>query len=376
MQIKRIAIFQLDNYEYSPFSRNLFNFAPEFINRGIALDLITSSSSGMNNLPDNVSGYVIGRRWPKMRLIPRHYLGIPDLVRFIRDNKPDVLLARGLAFAIPAIFAAKLAGEKTKIVMTLHVALSNDIQKRTHRSWFLMPYLARFAINSCAATVAVSKGVANDYADLARVQLQKINVVYNPVVNLALLECAKLPIDDPWFDEDRKHKTLLAVGRLAPEKDYPTLFKALAILRKSEDVRLLIIGDGALRDSLTALVESLDLTDAVRFVGRKENPYAYMSKADALVLTSQFEGLPGVLIQALAVGCPVVSTDAVSGPREILEAGKWGPLCPVGDFACVAKAIKSVLTKPISRDELQQRGAFFNATRYANDMLKLFVNEH
>lgn len=326
----------------------------------------------MSRLPEQVNGYVIGQRSRKVSLIPRHYRCIPELVRFIKARRPNVILARGLSLAIPAIISAKLAGGMTKVVMTLHVALSHDMQNRTHRSWIMMPYLARFAITTCSQAVAVSRGVASDYAYLARAKPGKIAVIYNPVVTSKLIDSADLPVDDCWFNVDREHKTLLAVGRLAPEKDFPTLFKALAFLRESADVRLLVIGDGPLREDLIALVESLNLATAVRFTGRKENPAPYMAEADAFVLTSQFEGLRNFLIEALAVGCPVVTTDAISGPREILGDGKWGPICTVGDHIGVARAIKSVLEEPLSKDELRKGGAYFSAERYAAEMVSLF----
>jgi glycosyltransferase involved in cell wall biosynthesis len=141
----------------------------------------------------------------------------------------------------------------------------------------------------------------------------------------------------------------LSVGRLSKEKDYATLLRAFADLQLHPDARLIILGEGSLRDALEELVSTLRLGSRVSMPGFVSNPYAYMARAQLFVLSSQFEGLPGVLIEALACGCQVVSTDCPSGPREILRGGELGRLVPVGDVEALRRAIDEALRSTAMR---------------------------
>jgi glycosyltransferase involved in cell wall biosynthesis len=137
----------------------------------------------------------------------------------------------------------------------------------------------------------------------------------------------------------------------------------------------MILGDGEDRPELQTLVQELGLEEAVALPGFVDNPYKFMKRADVFVLSSKWEGLPTVLIEALACGCPVVSTDCPSGPAEILEGGRWGPLVPVGDAGSLAKAILQVLERPLNRELLQKRGLEFTVERAVQQYLELLVGD-
>jgi glycosyltransferase involved in cell wall biosynthesis len=165
---------------------------------------------------------------------------------------------------------------------------------------------------------------------------------------------------------------------LKPQKDFPTLIRAFARVRQERPVRLLILGDvrnpekdGAYRDELQALPATLGVEADVSFAGFADNPFAYMRQAAAFVLSSAWEGLPTVLIEALACGCPVVSTQCPSGPAEILDNGRYGPLVPVGDDAALAAAINNVLDNPPPRKLLQDRANIFSAEQVAERQIEL-----
>jgi len=209
--------------------------------------------------------------------------------------------------------------------------------------------------------VAVSEGVAKDLARKLNLPDKSITTIYNPVVSQEMI--------DRGSDElrwDFHEPVIISVGRLTEAKDYPTLLKAFAHFRKQRKSTLVILGEGELREDLEALAKSLGVWQDVHMPGFVDNPYSWMKKADLFAMSSKWEGLPTVLIEALALGVPIVSTDCPSGPREILEQGRWGRLVPIGDDAAMAKAWVDVLNS--ARVPSTERAKDFSvelaATRY------------
>jgi glycosyltransferase involved in cell wall biosynthesis len=172
-----------------------------------------------------------------------------------------------------------------------------------------------------------------------------VHTIYNPVISDDLLQRARQPLDHPWF-RSGEPPVILAVGRLAPQKDFGMLLSAFEIVRQNRPARLMILGQGAERPALEAEVVRRSLGDSVSLPGFADNPYAYMDKAALFALSSRYEGLPTVLIEALAAGCPIVATDCPSGPREILRDGRYGKLAPVGDAPAFAAALLGALDEP------------------------------
>ena len=195
--------------------------------------------------------------------------------------------------------------------------------------------------------VGVSQGVIDDLKRVLRFDSKKVQVIYNPIVDEELLRKTDEPLDHPWF-RPGKPPVILGVGRLAKEKDFPTLIRAFALVRKERPARLMILGEGEERPNLEALVRELGLEEDVALPGFVDNLYKYMKRAAVFVLSSLWEGLPTVLIKAMALGTPVVATDCPSGPAEILEGGKWGCLVPPGDPKDLAKAILDTLEGGVS----------------------------
>ena len=208
--------------------------------------------------------------------------------------------------------------------------------------------------------VAVSRGVAHNLAATLAVPDADITTIYNPVVTADLSLKIAAPPNHPWLSSDTATPVVLAAGRLSEQKDFSTLIKAFARIAARRTCRLIILGEGQKRKDLEDLILGLGLGDRVSLPGWVENPFAFMARASLFVLSSRFEGLPGVLVQALACGCPSVSTDCPAGPSEILQGGKLGPLVPVGDHVALAKAMEQVLDRPPDRRVLQERGAEFS----------------
>ena len=210
--------------------------------------------------------------------------------------------------------------------------------------------------------MGVSRGVTTEFEKIPGLDHSRTHVVYNPVVSEYVKRRSREPANHAWVDAP-EHAVILAVGKLIKRKDFDVLLAAFARLVARRPARLIVLGDGRMRPKLLALANALGVEDRVDFPGFNENPYAFFAKADLFVLSSRTEALPTVLIEAMACGCPVVSTDCPFGPREILEEGKLGPLVPVGDVEALADAMVRALDSPPRRDALRSRASFFDVDR-------------
>lgn len=220
--------------------------------------------------------------------------------------------------------------------------------------------------------VAVSDGVAADLARFARLPRSLITTIYNPFDIGGMRIKAEEEPELPWVLPEAL-PVLLGVGRLTEQKDFTSLIQAFALVRQQRQVRLLILGEGELRNALAAQAKSLGLTpEDFAMPGFVSNPFSYLRRAEVFVLSSRWEGLPGVLIQAMACGAPVVATDCPSGPAEILEDGKWGRLVPVGDVSALANAIAVTLDEE-QHPEVAQRAADFSVDRAVDAYLRVML---
>jgi glycosyltransferase involved in cell wall biosynthesis len=206
--------------------------------------------------------------------------------------------------------------------------------------------------------VAVSSGVAEDLVATTGLRREHITVIHNPVVTPELEERAQAPLEHAWFAPGEP-PVVLSVGRLVAPKDYPTLVRAFARVRAVRPARLVILGEGSQREALLALAAKLGIADDVTLPGFVANPFAYVSRCAVFALSSAWEGFGIVLVEALALGCPVVSTDCPSGPAEILEHGSHGLLVPVGDDEAMAQAILSAIEAPGDPERRKARAAEF-----------------
>jgi glycosyltransferase involved in cell wall biosynthesis len=269
---------------------------------------------------------------------------IPRLATYLRRERPQVLLS-ALDHANAAAIAANwLSFTKTPVVAAVHAPRRNAAQYGNGISGRLLRFAVNWMYRRAHTVICVSKGVAEEIIGIG-VPCQRVRVIYNPVVHQQIYELARQPVEHHWFVPGTC-KTLLAVGRLAPQKGLPMLLRALRTVRERDDIRLTILGEGGERVRLEVLVKELGLESCVCMPGLVKNPYAYMAHADLFVLPSAWEALPTVLIEALAVGARVVATDCISGPREILQGGRYGTLVPVGDAAALAAAITAALQAP------------------------------
>lgn len=320
----------------------------------------------------------VGAAWPgllKPVLLPAksswalRYL--PALADYLKERRPHAMLSANSWPNLVALWAKRLAAVETRVVVSERVHLSERVGQLGRKwRWRHLPELIHAHYPQAAAIIAVSQGVADDLTRAARLAPGSVEAVRNPVVTPELLAQAAAPNPDPWFAEGAP-PVILGVGRLHPQKDFPTLLRAFAQARAVRPLRLMILGEGAERPQLERLAAELSVAEDVRLPGFVANPFSYMARAGVFALSSAYEGLPGVLIQAIACGCPAVSTDCPSGPAEILEG--LGPLVPVGDAPALAAAILQTLEMPPERARLQRRGLDFAADpaieRYLSIML-------
>jgi glycosyltransferase involved in cell wall biosynthesis len=313
------------------------------------------------------------RFWARMLFArkPHFVLGaLPGLTRYLRQTRPDAVISAMDYPNAVAIVARRLAGVKAPVIATVHSTLSVEVAHSQRRRIKEQPRVNRRFYPQADALVAVSQGVADDLQRILSLPAEKVHTIYNPVVAPELEIQAAQPLSHPWF-ADGEPPVVLAVGGLKPAKDFPTLFRAFARARKDRPLRLLVLGEGKLRPSLMRLAAELDILDDLAMPGFVENPFQYLSRAAVFVLSSKWEGLPTVVIEALACGCPVVCTDCPSGPAEILENGRYGPLVPVGDAQALADAILETLDTPADRQRLQNRGADFSLEAASQKYVKL-----
>ncbi|MFO1056297.1 MAG: glycosyltransferase [Dongiaceae bacterium] len=284
----------------------------------------------------------------------------PWLVGQLRRERPDALLSALPHINLIAILAARLAGHRARIVPTQHnerKAWDDPAFPLIRIAYRLGPLLYPLADN----VVAVSGGVAASLSWppwLAR----KVRVIHNPIVEPTLPALAAAPCAHPWLAPGQP-PVLLAVGRLAPAKDFATLLQALDLVRRERPVRLIILGEGSQRPELERLRAKLGLEAAADLPGWVENPFALMSRAALLVQSSVYEGLPTVLVEALACGTPVVATHCSAGSAEILGDGRYGRLVPMRDPAALAAAVLAALAEPAPVELLRQRAQEFTVER-------------
>ena len=282
---------------------------------------------------------------------------LPALVRYLRSEKPDVLLSAMAHVNIVTVCARFFAMVSTRIVISEHNNLTFSTRSASSKRERFMPWLMRFFYPIADGVVAVSKGVGDDLARVIKLPRERITTIYNPVVTPELLRKAQKPNYHPWF-RPGEPPVILGIGRLTKQKDFSSLLQAFALVRKERPARLIILGDGEERHELEELSKKLGIDADVDMPGFVDNPYKYLSHAAAFVLSSRWEGLPTVLIEAMACGCPLVSTDCPSGPREILENGKYGKLVEVGDAAGLVAAIMASLNNLRPLDVAQQAQSF------------------
>lgn len=348
--------------------RVMVTFANAFAKKGIETDLVVCSLTGpyVDEIDKRVNVFDLKK--------DRVSRSLPALLRYIRENKPTVMVSSLIHANIIAVIAKLLSREKFRLA--IREASTPSMANKTGNSPYppvktrLVSFLQKRLYKYADFVIAPSKGVALDLVENKIAPESKVHVIYNPVDIEMIQKRMNEPVSHPWFKESVP--VILSAGRLTKPKDYPTLIKAFSIVEKRTPCKLIILGEGEKRKELEELVKELGLEGKVDMPGFVENPFAYMARASVFVLSSLWEGLPNVLIQAMVCGTPVVATDCPSGPREILEDGRYGRLAPPGDWEKIADEISLSLSKVYKQQqENKERANFFSVDRSVNILCEL-----
>lgn len=339
------------------------NLAHEFVAAGHAVDFVLASPEGelMDQIPAEAGVHVAGIGGAKgWRAAIRSY---------VDTSSPDRLLAMMEGAGVLAIQGAR---GRVPVFVVSHIYFSRhySVAPRWKERW-LLPWAARWYFSKAAGIIGVSKGVSKDIQQSAALKAEKVHTIYNPILTEKLYRKAAMPVNHPWLIPTRDWLTVVAVGRLTEQKDYRTLLRAVADIARRRPVRLMVLGQGEQLVELRSLSEALGIGDIVEFSGFDPNPHRYVAAADVFALSSAWEGLPTVLIEALACDTPVVSTDCPSGPSEILANGRFGQLVPVGDITALADAILHAKEYSVSREALVEHLKQFEGRTVAMRYLRV-----
>jgi glycosyltransferase involved in cell wall biosynthesis len=335
-----------------------------FIRRGHQVDLLLMRKKGvfLDSLPAEVR--VIDLRARRIRNVVR------PLVRYLRQERPDALQVSMWPLPIAALVAARLAAVRTRIVVSEHSVLSKQYGD-SRSELAVLKASTRLFYPLADRIICVSKGVASDLRSVSGLSPDRVTVVYNPVKQPA-----------PAFRRDRdavkawppaEHR-ILSVGSLKPVKNHRLLIEAFAHVASEVDASLLILGEGPEREALEQLIARLDMEDRVRLHGFVSDTWSYYAAASLFVLSSDYEGLPTVLIEALAWGLPIVSTDCEAGPCEILGGGAIGTLVPCGSPSALAEAVRDSLSSPPGNERSKARARDFSEDKAVTRYLELLLD--
>lgn len=363
---RRIAIF-LSTSGHSGVDRAMKHLIPALAARGYAVDLLKVRGHGPNlaEVPSGVRVIDTGAGTT--------YLALFALVRYLRRERPAVLLADKDKVNRTALLARWLAGARaTRLVLSSGTTISVDLQHRgAFERWLQRTSMGRL-YGYADQVIVTCADVADDMARYTGLARERIHPVESPVVPASLFSARPPSPEHPWFVPGGP-PVIVGVGELSARKDFETLIRAFARLRAQRPCRLVIVGRGKRLDTLRALAESLGVAADVDFPGFRTDVYAFMAHAAAFAMTSRWEGLGFVLIEALACGTPSVAVNCPSGPREILQDGRYGPLVPIGDDHALADALARLLDRRLPSETLQQAARPYEIEAATDAYLRAFA---
>ncbi len=304
-------------------------------------------------LPGLIFRVVKETRWPLRDLARRQrradFVRALRLVRYLEEQKPDIVFTNLWQADLAGFLASRIIPGGPPIIPVAHATVERQRTRHLDSLRRVFPAATR--------VVAVSHGVAENYVAVVGTPADNITTIYNPVVTPAIARQAEANPGHPWFGDDGP-PVVLGVGRLTPQKDFATLLEAFRRVRGQRPCRLVILGEGPMRSELDGRVRTLGLEDCVSLPGWVENPYAFMARASLFVFSSRYEGFGNVLVEALACGCPAVSTDCPAGPSEILDNPEL--LAVVGDPKALACVMLRALDRPMDKNALRAKAARFS----------------
>lgn len=355
----KIALF-LPNLHGGGAERMMLNLARELKSYPISIDLIVANLFGdyISLIPEGIEVFNLNSK--------KTIFSIFKLKKYIETNQPDILISTLRRANVTAVLSKILSKRQFKLILREANTFSSQAKIDETIPEKILNVLCKLLYPKADSIVAVSKEMANELVADLKINSGKIICIYNPVVDEMIQKKTLEKPEHKWLIQ-KNEKVIIGIGRITPQKDFETLIRAFSIVKKEIPSKLIILGkpdqSNGEFEKLIKIVSELNIKNDVDFPGFVDNPFSYLANSDLFVLSSKFEGLPGALIQALYCGCPVVSTDCPTGPREILENGRFGLLSPPGDWQKLALNMLRTLKEPLTKNELQQRGSYFSSKK-------------
>ena len=278
---------------------------------------------------------------PKPRKPLKGLWKLKEVVRVISEERPDVLYSRLWPTKVATAFAGFISGKR--VVFSEDRTLSQFMEEGNPHRWSFNFHIRKTASQLASVVAPVSQGIADELIRIFKLSPDRVKLIYNGFDLEEMRKKSEEEVNHPWFN-NRKEPVVGALGRMVELKGFKYLLEAIRIVNdRGIPVRLLMIGKGEILKDLKTKAGRLDIKDRVEFLGFVENPFAYLARCDLFVLSSLYEGLPSTLIEAMALGVPVISTRCPTGPEEIIENERNGLLVPVADSGAIAESIIRVL---------------------------------
>jgi glycosyltransferase involved in cell wall biosynthesis len=363
MQNKEIIIF-MPSLGGGGAEKIVLRLMEGFVLRGIKVTIILATPHGRLH-------FEIPREVNVVHLKSKHTIfSVLKLTNYLRKYKPKLLLSHLARANRIAILSCLLSRAGTRLFVVEHNTMSVAITKYSRLQKLILLSSYKYLYRYAERIIHVSKAAAEDLSRMLPTGRNDVLTIYNPIVDSDKLEKNSIKPPDPWM-KSKEYPIILGVGRLTEQKDFLNLVNAFLIIKRTNDARLIILGEGNQRSLLEDAVRKLGIAEFVRLPGFVENAQQYMKYASVFVLSSRWEALPTVLVEAMACGCPVVSTDCPSGPAEILENGKYGKLVRVGDPSALADAMLETLLNPPDKKMLIERAMDFSVDSAVDEYLRV-----
>ena len=369
VNLRKIAIY-LPGLSCGGVERLMLGQAKEFARKGYLVDLLVSSTRG-EFYSKAVEIIQAEKNISLINFDSFIYLvSLPKLLKYLKDNE-GVILMSSSATHLNSLIAKKILGSKIILIIRVDTNFSS-LLKCCKIGTKVISFFTKILMPSADAIICVSNGAARDFRTIVPKAKNLAHVIYCSVSLPEIVGSAEKKIENSFFDSNNPHPLIVSVGRLSREKNHSILLKAFHEVLKERPARLVLVGDGPKRKNLEEEARNLNLSNYIFFAGYQENPYPFMKKSDIFVLSSGFEGFGMVLVEALSLGISIVSTDCPSGPREILQDGKYGKLVPVENPQLMAKSILEILDSPFISEDLKKRAELFSPDIATDAYLDIF----
>lgn len=352
--------------------RVMINLAHGLVDKGMNIDFIICDARGemLGDIPEKCK--IVNYKKEKYYGDLKVALSFFKILRYMKDYPQAVIIgAPGLAGTVLAF--AKIFRKKSRVVVILDNKCSLLKGKSTYHT--VIYYINKWFLTKADAIVAAHRAAGEDIIEHCNIPRSKMHVIYHPLIDSKRIEEAITEIDHPYILAKNEYKLLVAVGRIVPEKDYINLVSAFSKLRKKIKIKLIIIGEGPLREDIQNHIVLCGVEEDVELFGYTSKVFEFIKAADAVVLSSTQEAFGNVLIEALACGVPIIATDCESGgPRDILDgdnADFYGALCKPNNSSKLANAIETVLSNHYDIKILKQRAELFTIEHSSEQYLKI-----